>query len=114
MVRKRASIPGRGDIAWVDLNPTRGHEQRGKRPVLVVSPKSYNGTVGLAFVCPITSNIKGYPFEVPIRAKGVRGVVLVDHLRSIDWKERRIKKIGAASEADVALVQDLLKKLILE
>ncbi len=82
--------PGRGDVVWISLNPQAGHEQAGRRPALVVSPASYNGKVGLAVFCPITSQIKGYPFEVAIPAGlKVSGVVLSDQVKSLDWRARK-------------------------
>ena len=88
------STPGRGDVVWISLNPQAGHEQAGRRPALVVSPASYNGKVGLAVLCPITSQIKGYPFEVAIPAGlKVSGVVLSDQVKSLDWRARKAKFI---------------------
>ena len=82
--------PQKGDVAWLSFTPQAGHEQAGHRPALVVSPREYNQKVGLALFCPITSQIKGYPFEVAIPA-GLRvaGVILVDQIKSLDWKSRR-------------------------
>lgn len=80
--------PDRGDVLWMDLGPTSGHEQKGRRPCLVVSPVSYNRH-GLALVCPITTKRKGYPFEVLLPVgHATEGVVLADHLRTIDWRAR--------------------------
>lgn len=88
------STPGRGDVVWISLNPQAGHEQAGRRPALVVSPASYNGKVGLAVFCPITSQIKGYPFEVAIPAGlKVSGVVLSDQVKSLDWRARKAEFI---------------------
>jgi mRNA interferase MazF len=112
MVARAKYVPERGDLAWLSLDSARGHEERGRRPVLVISPRAYNARTGLALVCPITSAEKGYPFEVRVAAKGIAGVVLADQLRAIDWRARRLEKAGRASEAEVSLVQDLLKKLI--
>ena len=82
--------PERGDIFWLDFDPQAGHEQGGRRPALILSPSSYNRKVGLAPLCPITNQIKGYPFEVAIPdGLAVRGVVLSDHLKSLDWEARR-------------------------
>ncbi len=82
-------VPGRGDIIWITMAPTKGHEQSGRRPALVVSPAAYNGQVGLALLCPITSRVKGYPFEVLIPdGLSVRGVVLSDQVKSLDWRAR--------------------------
>lgn len=76
-------VPGRGDIVWLEFNPQSGHEQAGRRPALVISPKAYNGKVGLALLCPITSRPKSYPFEVPLLGI-VTGVVLADQVKSLD------------------------------
>lgn len=83
-------VPARGDVVWVTLSPQTGHEQAGRRPALVVSPQAYNGKVGLAVLCPITSQVKGYPFEValPPRLK-VAGAILADQVKSLDWRARR-------------------------
>jgi mRNA interferase MazF len=85
-----AYVPQRGDVIWVTLNPQAGHEQAGRRPAVVLSPGAYNGKVGLAILCPITSQVKGYPFEVRIPdGLLVKGVVLADQVKSLDWKARR-------------------------
>lgn len=83
-------VPERGDIVWISLNPQAGHEQAGRRPAVAVSPRSYNGKVGLGLFCPITSHAKGYPFEVSLPAGlPVRGVVLADQVKSLDWRVRQ-------------------------
>jgi mRNA interferase MazF len=85
-----AYIPESGDIVWITFNPQTGHEQAGRRPVLVVSPAAYNGKVGLAILCPITSQVKGYPFEVLIpEGLEVSGAILSDQVKSLDWKARK-------------------------
>ncbi len=85
-----AYIPNRGDIVWITFNPQAGHEQAGRRPALVLSPAAYNGKVGLAILCPITNQIKGYPFEVLIPAGlAVSGAILSDQVKSLDWKARQ-------------------------
>jgi mRNA interferase MazF len=82
--------PDRGDIVWVDFDPQAGHEQSGRRPALVVSPRSYNQKVGLVLLCPITSRCKGYPFETLLpKGLNVAGAVLADQVKSLDWKARR-------------------------
>lgn len=82
--------PERGDIIWLQFTPQAGHEQAGKRPALVISPAGYNRKVGLALVCPITSNGKGYPFEVELpQALKAQGSILCDQIRSLDWRARR-------------------------
>jgi len=86
----RAYIPDRGDLVWISLNPRAGHEQAGRRPAVAVSPRSYNGKVGLGLFCPITGRAKGYPFEVALPpGLPVRGVVLADQVKSLDWRARR-------------------------
>ncbi len=91
-------IPARGDIIWLDFNPQKGKEQAGKRPALVLSPYSHNAASGLVIVCPITSRIKNYPFEVPLDSKSeVSGAVLVNQIRSIDWKMRKTEYGGKSS-----------------
>jgi mRNA interferase MazF len=83
-------VPSRGDAVWISFNPQAGHEQAGRRPALIASPAAYNRKVGLALLWPITSQRKGYPFEVPLPADlGVGGVVLADQLKSLDWRVRR-------------------------
>lgn len=89
-------MPERGDVVWITLDPQSGHEQAGRRPAVVLSPAAYNGKVGLAILCPITSQEKGYPFEVKIPAGfGVRGVILSDQVKSLDWRARDAERIGA-------------------
>ena len=88
-------IPARGDLIWLQFNPQAGHEQAGHRPALVISPVAYNRRVGLALCCPITSQVKGYPFEVALPSGlEVEGVILSDQLRSLDWRARKAKRIG--------------------
>lgn len=114
MVATRAYIPDRGDIVWLDFNPVRGHEQGGRRPALIVSSERYNAKSGLALVCPVTSQVKEYPFEVAFKTKTVQGVILADQIRGADWKQRRAEKIGVVSEAVIAEVQKYVKKLVEE
>lgn len=92
--------PDRGDIVWLRFNPQAGNEQAGHRPALVVSPRAYNRKVGLALFCPITSRIKGYPFEVPLPEDGsAQGAVLCDQLKSLDWHARRAVRFDVAPDA---------------
>jgi len=94
MVNPRAYVPRCGDVVWITLNPQAGHEEAGRRPAVVISPQSYNGKVGLAIFCPITSQIKGYPFEVLIPAGlPVAGAILSDQVKSLDWRARNAKLI---------------------
>lgn len=85
-----AYIPDSGDIIWITFNPQAGHEQAGRRPALVLSPAAYNGKVGSAILCPITSQVKGYPFEVIIPdGLDISGAILSDQVKSLDWKVRK-------------------------
>jgi len=95
VVKRRPSAPDKGDLVWIDFNPQAGHEQAGRRPALVVSPLAYNSKVGLVLLCPVTSQAKGYPFEVSLPdGMGVSGVVLADQVKSLDWRARRAEVIG--------------------
>ncbi|MBI4596825.1 MAG: endoribonuclease MazF [Candidatus Omnitrophica bacterium] len=101
--------PKRGEIAWLTFTPQAGHEQAGHRPALIISPEAYNKKVGLALVCPITSQVKGYPFEVAIpQGFAVSGVVLADQLKSVDWKARGARY---CCTVPVATVSEVLAKL---
>jgi mRNA interferase MazF len=111
--RKAAYIPERGDAVWITLDPQAGHEQAGRRPALVLSPSAYNGRVGLALFCPITSQVKGYPFEVPIPpGSPVTGVVGADQVKSLDRRARKAARIGAVSEEVVVEVLQRLQTLL--
>jgi mRNA interferase MazF len=111
--RKAPYVPERGDAVWITLDPQAGHEQAGRRPALVLSPAAYNGRVGLALLCPITGQAKGYPFEVAVPGGlAVTGVVLADHVKSLDWRARKAAKIGAVPEEVVARVLSRLNALL--
>jgi mRNA interferase MazF len=87
-------VPARSDVVWITFNPQAGHEQAGRRPALVLSPSSYNRKVGLAILCPITSQVKGYPFEVAIGSGSkLGGVILSDQVKSLDWRIRKAEFI---------------------
>jgi mRNA interferase MazF len=104
-------VPARGDIVWLDFNPRVGHEQAGKRPALVISPEEYNEKVGLALFCPITSKEKGYPFEIKIDIKNkIKGVILSDQLKSLDWRKRNAKYITRAGKK---VMEDVIEKVSL-
>ena len=104
----KSYVPERGDIVWLNFNPHAGHEQAGVRPALVISPKAYNGKVGLALFCPITSQEKGYPFEVALPAGlPVSGTVLSDQIKSLDWRMRRAKRL---CEAPPEVIEEVLAK----
>jgi mRNA interferase MazF len=109
----RRYVPERGDVVWLNFTPQAGHEQAGHRPALVLSPSSYNGKTGLMLCCPITSQVKGYPFEVEIGAgAGVQGVILSDQVKSLDWTAREAKRKGkvvpAVIEKTLARIRVLL------
>jgi mRNA interferase MazF len=105
-----AYVPSRGDLIWLQFNPQAGHEQAGHRPALVISPSSYNRRVGLAVCCPITSQVKGYPFEVLLPAGlGVEGAILSDQMKSRDWRVRKASRTGSVP-ADV--LQETVGKLL--
>ena len=91
-MRHKGYVPERGDIVWIHLDPQAGREQAGHRTCLVLSPAVYNGKTGLAVFCPITNQVKGFPFEVAL-PKGIQttGVVLADHIKSLDWRERKAR-----------------------
>lgn len=110
-----AYIPDRGDVVWLNMNPQAGHEQAGRRPALVLSPAAYNGKVGLALFCPITSQIKGYPFEVVLPEElEVSGAILSDQVKSLDWRARRAERIGRLPQELVAEVLAKLQSLLRE
>jgi len=96
----RRYVPERGDVVWLQFDPQAVHEQAGKRPALVLSPSAYNGRVGLALLCPITSQRKGYPFEVALpTGMKVQGVVLADQIKSLDWRIRRAERADSVPHA---------------
>jgi len=103
-------VPQRGDIVWINFTPQAGHEQTGKRPALVISPLIYNKKVGLAVFCPITSQIKDYPFEVIIpEGNKIRGVILADQVKSLDYNSRKAQFI---SKLPSVTVEEVLNKLM--
>ena len=102
-------VPDRGDVVWIDLNPQQGHEQGGRRPAVILSPKEYNEKVGLAILCPVTNSVKGYPFEVYIPDGGkVTGTVLADHVKNLDWRARRAEYM---CKLPPEIIEDVLQKL---
>ena len=108
-MKKTGYVPDRGDILWLQFNPQSGHEQAEHRPALVLSPSSYNRVSGLMLCCPMTSQKKGYPFEVVISDQpGKISVVLADQVKSLDWKTRQAVKKGAVSSS---VVMETLSKL---
>lgn len=105
--------PDRGDIVWLTFSPQVGREQSGRRPALILSPRDYNARIGLALVCPITSKVKGYPFEVLLPDDApAKGAVLCDHVKSLDWRGRDAKPIGSVSIAFLAQVVARIRPLL--
>lgn len=111
--KKTLYIPARGDVVWMNFSPQAGHEQAGRRPALVLSPKNYNQVTGRFVVCPITSHVKGYPFEYPLPIDcPVRGVVLVDHVKNQDWKERNAELAATVESEMIDPICDMIESLI--
>lgn len=106
-------VPNRGDIVYLDFDPTKGHEQKGHRPAFVLSPQAYNQRSSLAILMPITRQRKGYPFEVSLPPEAqVQGVILADQLKCLDWKARKVRFVESASEEVIAEVQAKIQPLI--
>ena len=109
----RAYIPDAGDLVWLTFDPQAGHEQRGRRLALILSPRVYNSKARLAIACPITSQQKGYPFEVPLPPGGkISGVVLADHVKNLDWQVRRVVFEAKAPAAILIDVRERLRVLL--
>ena len=106
-------IPDVGDVVWLTLDPTKGHEQQGRRPFLVLTPRGYNDKTSLAVGCPITNHAKGYPFEVILSgSKHLTGVVLSDQVKSLDWRFRQAQFKARADSNTVQSVRSLVKRLL--
>ena len=104
-------VPAAGDIVWLNFTPQAGHEQAGHRPALVLSPAAYNRKTSLMVCCPLTTQIKGYPFEIVI--SGIpRSAVLADQVKSLDWKQRRPTRKGAVSDEELGEVRAKILALI--
>jgi mRNA interferase MazF len=109
----RAYVPDAGDLVWLTFDPQAGHEQRGRRPALILSPRTYNAKTRLALACPVTSQVKGYPFEVSLPAGGmIRGAVLADHVKNLDWDARRVRFEAKAPAEVVVDVRERLRALL--
>lgn len=105
-------IPQKGDIVWLDFSPQSGREQRGRRPALVVSSAIYNKT-GLMLACPITSQVKGYPFEILVTAGGIEGCILADHVKNQDWKTRKAEYITKAPPDVLTMTHQIIAALLM-
>ncbi len=109
----RPYVPDAGDLVWLTFDPQASHEQGGRRPALILSPREYNAKARLALACPITSQKKGYPFEVAIPAgQGITGVVLADHIKNLDWHARKVAFESKAPTVVVAEVRERLRPLL--
>ena len=102
-------VPESGDLVWLEFNPQAGHEQAGHRPAMVLSKRDYNRKTGLAVFCPVTSKVKGYPFEVAVLGEKIEGVVLADQVKSLDWKVRKAKFIETV---DDAVLREVVAKMV--
>ncbi|MGC1684459.1 MAG: endoribonuclease MazF [Candidatus Acidiferrales bacterium] len=107
----RSYVPDAGDIVWITFSPQAGHEQAGRRPAVVLSPAAYNTKTSLMVCCPMTTQIKNYPFEVAI-AGAKPGVVLSDQVKSLDWRRRRASRKGKISADELAQIRAKLQALI--
>ena len=109
----RAYVPDAGDLVWLTFDPQAGHEQRGRRPVLILSPRLYNAKARLAIACPVTSQVKGYPFEVALPPhSAIAGVVLADRVKNLDWEARRVVFEAKAPAEVLADVRERLRALL--
>jgi mRNA interferase MazF len=113
VVKAKAYVPKRGDVVWITMNPQAGHEQAGRRPAVVLSPVMYNEKAGLAIMCPVTSQIKGYPFEVSLPSGlPVSGVILADQVKSLDWHARNTELICTLPSKAIAEILQRLGLLL--
>jgi len=111
MVKKY--IPSQGDIVYLDFNPQSGHEQRGKRPALIISNDVFNSHVGLAFACPITNTDRNFPFHVELNNHKTTGFVMCEQMKSLDYNARKISFVEKANsevvETALAIIDSVLK-----
>ena len=105
-------VPDEGDIAWLNFTPQSGHEQAGRRPAVVLSPKAYNQRSGLLVCVKITNKIKGYPFEVVLSGSAATGAALADQVKSLDWKSRQAERKGATTPVELAEIKAKIKTLL--
>lgn len=106
-------VPDVGDLVWLDFDPRAGHEQSGRRPAIVLTPRVYNEAASLAIVCPVTRQVKGYPFEVVLPfGSAFEGSILADHVKSIDWQARRAEYQGKATASVLDEVHERLRALL--
>ena len=111
-MKRKKFFPDRGDIVWLNFTPQAGHEQLGRRPALVLTPKEYNSKTNLAVFCPITSKVKGYPFEVLIKGRKINGAILSDQVKNLDWNIRDAEYIESIDKIILKEVEENIKILI--
>ena len=111
-MKKSPYIPKKGDLVWLDFSPQSGKEQRGRRPALVVSSETYN-RIGLMLACPVTSKVKGYPFEVVIKSGPIDGCILADHIKNQDWKTRNAEYIAKAPSDVLKRAHQIIAALLM-
>lgn len=104
-------VPQAGDVVWLNFDPQAGHEQAGQRPAVVLSPARYNDTTGLMLCVPLTTRVKGYPFEVPVKAAR-QSVALADQVKCLDWRARAAKRKGRATDAELEEIRAKLRALV--
>ena len=109
----RGYVPDAGDVVWLEFDPQAGHEQAGHRPALVISPASYNVKTGLMVCCPMTTKVKGHPFEVLTEVEGLACAVLSDQVKSLDWRVRKAKKKAAVASEVMLHVRAKMKALLM-
>lgn len=108
----RSYVPDEGEIVWLNFTPHSGHEQAGRRPAVVLSPRAYNRRAGLLVCVPITNQIKGYPFEVVLAGSGATGAALADQVKSLDWQTRQAERKGQATSAELAEIKAKIRSLL--
>ena len=109
----RGYVPAAGDVVWLEFDPQAGHEQAGHRPALVISPASYNAKTGLMVCCPMTTKVKGHPFEVLTQVDGLACAVLSDQVKSLDWRVRKAKKKDVVASEVMLHVRAKMKALLM-
>ncbi|MFO1420831.1 MAG: endoribonuclease MazF [Candidatus Competibacteraceae bacterium] len=105
-------VPDVGDIVWMNFTPQSGHEQAGRRPAVVLSPRAYNRKAGLLVCVPVTQQIKGYPFEVVLSGAGTTGAALADQVKSLDWQSREAERKGSATPGELADIKARIRALL--
>lgn len=105
-------IPEEADIIWLNFTPQSGHEQAGRRPAVVLSPKAYNSRAGLVVCVPVTNQIKGYPFEVVLSGADTTGAALADQVKSLDWQASQAERKGTATMVEMAEIRAKIKSLL--